>query len=265
MLTPTPHTWPASWEQEILLITCGTNGLGPDNSLIKALLKGDGPTQPFADASKELVVSLLDPALPASHAKAVLLRLCYAVADNKRLQAIPDEVKTNGSFVPPGLNVANYTAVLELIAAKALWLAGHQQFLPWPFNETKLKPDFCIAGHSPDASGHTAGTFYDKCSLVGDSLKVSGVKTLAELPTGLLGGVTEKLAAYPTKDVIVVLDACDNPCLWAGQHVAQFDRAAVMRDFATQVAGLRNEVKKRLVSVYVILPDWSVNQLVVQQ
>lgn len=260
MVTP---AWPPdAWRTEISALTVGNNTLGPGNSLVKPLLKTPDAPQAFGELAGKLVASLLDPGQPARAAKGLLRALCTTFADASRVRSIPAEKLSDGSFVPPGVNVATYNGVLEVIDAKALWEAGHRSFAPWPFDDRDLKPDFYPASpHAPVTAEHNARSFYAACDPVGDFRKVSSAKKIEDLPESLLAGIKEKLDKYKPKNVIVALDACDNPALWQGSTLVTFDSGEMMRQLGSLINGLDKDLRDRLVEVYVILPDWSVKHL----
>lgn len=258
----TPAWPPEAWRTEISALTVGNNTLGQSNSLVKPLLKTPDLQQAFSELADGLVASLLDPGQPAGAAKGLLRGLCTAFADASRIRSIPAEKLNDGSFVPPGVNVATYNGVLEVIDAKALWEAGYKSFVPWPFDDRDLKPDFYPdSRHAPVPAGHDARSFYAACDPVGDFRKVSSAKKVEQLPESLLAGIKEKLDKYKPKNVIVVLDACDNPALWQGATLVTFDSEEMMRQLGGLISGLDKELRDRLAEVYVILPDWSVKHL----
>ncbi|MFF2628632.1 hypothetical protein ACFVUN_23010 [Kitasatospora griseola] len=69
------------------------------------------------------------------------------------------------------------------------------------------------------------------------------------------------------KHVSVFLDACDNPCLYNGAVLnlnlnLNLNRASICASLTAKIAQeLNPELKPRLVSVFVLLPDWHPEQL----
>ncbi|MFD5563216.1 hypothetical protein [Kitasatospora griseola] len=249
MTTAVPP-WPGEWQYEILSIRNGNAALGPTNSLFKGALASHPPLAGMADS---FVAGLLDPNAPAAAAKTVLIAMNDALVDPVKIANVPAQ---NGGFRRP-----SYTAALECIAAKALWQNGHTEVLPWPFDGIALKPDFAVRGRCPAVPGADAVAFYNPCTEVADTLRVGGTKTTADLVNSLYSGITGKLGTYPTKHVSVFLDACDNPCLYNGA-VLNLNRASLCASLTAKIAQeLNPELKPRLVSVFVLFPDWHLEQL----
>ncbi|WP_371501131.1 hypothetical protein OG871_30065 [Kitasatospora sp. NBC_00374] len=257
-MTSAVPTWPGEWQHEITSITQANNVLGPTNALFKKVTADPA----IAGQVANLVASLLDPAAGPHAAKAILIAMNDALPNVAAVGGLPPGTAANGGFrLPSRFPLPSYTVVLELIAAKALWLNGHTEFLPWPFDEAKLKPDFAVRGHCPNPASHTAVTFYDACTEVGDSLKVGGTKTGAELLTNLYSGITGKLGAYPKKQVTVFMDACDNPSLYNGANL-NFHGPTIAGQLQAKIATeLNPELKECLVSVFVLFPDWTLARL----
>ncbi|MGX4735085.1 hypothetical protein [Kitasatospora griseola] len=113
----------------------------------------------------------------------------------------------------------------------------------------------------PGRPGRGRVAFYNPCTEVADTLKVGGTKTIADLVNRLYSGITGKLGTYPTKHVPVFLDACDNPCLYDGAAL-NLNRASLCASLTAKTAQeLNPELKPRLVSVFVLFPDWHLEQL----
>ncbi|MFJ1702643.1 hypothetical protein [Kitasatospora sp. NPDC088346] len=257
-MTSAVPTWPGEWQHEITSITMGNSVLGPTNSLFKNITADPA----IVGQPANLVASLLDPHAGPHAAKAILVAMNDAVPNLAAVNNLPPGTAANGGFrLPSRFPLPSYTVVLELVAAKTLWLNGHTEFLPWPFDEAKLKPDFAVRGHCPDPAHHTAVTFYDACTEVGDSLKVGGTKTAPDLLAGLYSGVTGKLAAYPKKQVTVFMDACDNPSLYNGA-APNFNGATIAANLQAKiVTDLNPELKSCLAGVFVLFPDWTLHRL----
>ncbi|MEU9127242.1 hypothetical protein AB0D08_03830 [Kitasatospora sp. NPDC048540] len=258
MTTAVPQ-WPGEWQAEIPSIRKDNGALGPSNSLFKKALTIHPPLAGLADT---FVTCLLDPHDTPRDAKTLLIGMNDALVDPAKIANVPPATAQNGGFrLPSAFPLPSYTAALEYIAAKALWEHGHTEFLPWPFDDIALKPDFAVRGKCPANPGVDAAEFYDLCTEVADTLKVGGTKTTTDLVNSLYAGVTGKLAAYPTKQVAVFLDACDNPCLYNGAAL-NFNRAALCSSLTAKIVqDLNPELKPRLVSVFVLFPDWHLEQL----
>ncbi|MER8182001.1 hypothetical protein [Kitasatospora sp. NPDC094015] len=258
MTTAVPQ-WPGEWQAEIQSINIGNSALGPTNSLFKGAL---ATHPPLAGVVTSFITSLLDPHATLDADKALLIAMSNALVDPVKIANVPLLTQQNGGYrLPSAFPLPSYTAALECIAAKALWLNGHTEFLPWPFDDVALKPDFAIRGMCPAVPGADAKVFYNACTHVGDSLKVGGTKTTADLVNSLYSGITGKLGAYPTKNVTVFLDACDNPCLY-NAAVVNFNRATLCASLTTKITQeLNPELKPRLTSVFVLFPDWHLEQL----
>ncbi|MFD7645855.1 hypothetical protein ACFV4P_35040 [Kitasatospora sp. NPDC059795] len=258
MTTAVPQ-WPGEWQHEIASIRNGNSALGPTNSLFKGALASHPPLAGMADT---FVTCLLNPNDAVDAAKTLLIAMNNALVDPVKIANLPAPMLQNGGFrLPSAFPLPSYTAALEFIAAKALWQNGHTEFLPWPFDGIALKPDFAIRGRCPAVPGADAGAFYDLCTEVADTLKVGGTKTTADLVNSLYSGITGKLGAYPTKHVSVFMDACDNPCLYNGA-VVNFNRANLCASLTAKIAQeLNPELRPRLISVFVLFPDWRLEQL----
>ncbi|MEV4611311.1 hypothetical protein AB0K43_01730 [Kitasatospora sp. NPDC049258] len=258
MTTAAPQ-WPGEWQGEIPSIRKDNSALGPSNSLFKKALTIHPPLAGLADA---FVACLLDPNATPGDAKTLLIGMNDALVDPAKIANVPLATQQNGGYRrPSAFPLPSYTAALEYIAAKALWQNGHTEFLPWPFDDIALKPDFAIRGKCPANPGADAGAFYNLCTEVADTLKVGGTKTTADLVNSLYSGITGKLGTYPTKHVTVFLDACDNPCLYNG-GLLNFNRPNLCATLTAKIAQeLNPELKPRLLSVFVLFPDWHLEQL----
>ncbi|MFF8092896.1 hypothetical protein [Streptomyces sp. NPDC016675] len=252
MATAIP-AWPGPWTSEINDIVKGNGALGPENGMVKKLSTEQRAT--ITERGKELVASLLDPGVLAPEARRILIALHLDLIDAAAAQkpAIQKLMENPGYRPPSALHGTCYNAALELIVAKALWQTGHTEILPWPVEGTAAKPDFVIDGRHPSPTGHDDKSFYAACTVVADTLKVGGCKTVQDLVTGLVSGVTNKLGTYQGKTVGVVLEAADNPCLYEDGEL-RTDDEDIIDAFQERIEGLDAGIRQRLLFVYVVLP-----------
>lgn len=222
------QAWTTAWENAITAAVTGNGPLGLDNREIDGRL---GPGGKFADKRAEyidncqkFVVSLLSPDQTADDAKTILRAI-------RKLFA-PEGAKYPGQS---NLPTAAYNSVLELISAKALWCNGQSWILPGGQLSDGKKPDFLVDSMSPD-------------NVVADHLRVQAPKNLEQLVQGVVNGVTDKLASYPTRHVWVVADLTESPA------IGGVDSDMLAGQCATAISQLSPQHLNRLGRVIIVVP-----------
>jgi hypothetical protein len=206
------RSWPPTeWQFAIKAMARGSGVLGPENGLFGRFWKA--PYE-VGDLVMALIGSLRSSA-NATAAKVALEELrdaCRSAEDRRALAGIAEKkglLELPGWLGPSALPPMTYNDVLEPINAKRLWQIGHCELYPWPINQQTSKPDF-VVGTDWRTDVHRGDKgFYAAVSEVGDNIKVGDTADLAGVVKGFGGAVAGKVAAYPDKQVWVLVDLCD--------------------------------------------------------